>query len=162
MIPIIYLVIQGVDAVVAPISGYAFDRYGLTVLAVPFLLSILPPLFLSSGAQLNDLLVASLFFGLVLGMQESTYRAAVSKFAPTESRGRAYGIFNTAYGIAFLVAGFTYGTFIDSDAPFMVILGFVVVMQALALAVLSQVYDKHADQKREDAAAAHPSDSSID
>ncbi len=142
LVPIMYVVIQGVDAVIALIAGYAFDRHGVRILAVPFVLSIIPPLFLSSGAQLNELIIASVFFGIVLGMQESTYRAAISKFAPTESRGRAYGIFNTAYGIAFLMAGLVYGVFIDNDTPILLVFVFVVTMQVLALAALHRVHDR--------------------
>ena len=161
LVPIVYVVIQGVDAVVAPIAGLAFDRHGLKVLIVPFVLSVFPPLFLSSGAQLTDLFVASAFFGLVLGMQESTYRAAVSKFAPTKSRGRAYGIFNTAYGIAFLIAGAVYGAFIDFNTPFVVMLAFVIGMQALAVAALTQVKDKRAAEAKMDTTETEASDSSI-
>ena len=35
---------------------------------------------------------------IMLGMQESIYRAAVSDLTPISIRGTAYGIFNTAYG----------------------------------------------------------------
>ncbi len=145
-VPVIYVIIQGVDAIIAPISGYAFDKYGVRVLMLPFVLSILPPLFLPSGAQLHELLLAPVFFGLVLGMQESTYRAAISRFAPAESRGRAYGLFNTTYGIGFLAAGLIYGTLIDMNASLLIIFIFVVVMQSLALVLLSRVHDRHSVQ----------------
>ena len=161
LVPIIYVTIQAVDGVVAPVSGLAFDKYGLKVLMVPFVFSVFPPLFLSSGAQLTELFVAAALFGLVLGMQESTYRAAVSKFAPTASRGRAYGIFNTAYGVAFLVAGFVYGVFIDYNIPLVIVLAFVIVMQALAVAVLSQVHDRHAVQAEEGTTGEQSSGPSI-
>jgi MFS-type transporter involved in bile tolerance (Atg22 family) len=90
----------------------------------------------SAATGLEYLIVASIFFGLVLGMQESTYRAAVTKFAPIQSRGRAYGIFNTAYGVAFLVSGVSYGLLLDLKAPFVLILLFVIVLQTLAVVVL--------------------------
>jgi len=136
LVPVIYVIIQGVDAIVAPIAGYSYDRFGLKIMAVPFLLSIFPPLFVSAATGLEYLIVASIFFGLVLGMQESTYRAAVTKFAPIQSRGRAYGIFNTAYGVAFLVSGVSYGLLLDLKAPFVLILLFVIVLQTLAVVVL--------------------------
>jgi len=66
LVPIIYVTIQAVDGVVAPVSGLAFDKYGLKVLMVPFVFSVFPPLFLSSGAQLTELFVAAALFGLVL------------------------------------------------------------------------------------------------
>ncbi len=135
-VPLIYLLIQGVDASVALLSGYAYDRYGLRVLIIPFVLSIFPPLFAMMDAGILTLMIAAGFFGVVLGMQESTYRAAVSEFAPISSRGKAYGLFNTAYGIGFLISGGIYGLFIDYRVSIFLILIFVILTQISAIATL--------------------------
>jgi len=139
-VPIVFVIIQGADAVVAPVAGYAFDRYGVRLMAIPFILSIIPALYLSLAVSLEFIIYSAVFFGLVLGMQESTYRAAVVKFAPIQSRGRAYGIFNTAYGIGFLISGAMFGMFLDFNAPFITIFLSVVTLQALATAVLSATH----------------------
>ena len=47
--------------------------------------------------------------GLVLGMQESIYRAAVYEFIPLRKRGTAYGIFNTVLGFGTLASGVIFG-----------------------------------------------------
>ncbi len=135
-VPLIYLLIQGVDASVALLSGYAYDKYGLRVLIFPFVLSIFPPLFAMMDAGILTLMIAAGFFGVVLGMQESTYRAAVSEFAPISSRGKAYGLFNTAYGIGFLISGGIYGLFIDYRVSIFLILIFVILTQISAIATL--------------------------
>ncbi|MFZ0965620.1 MAG: MFS transporter, partial [Candidatus Bathyarchaeia archaeon] len=44
IVPLIYLLIQGVDAPMALIAGYAYDKFGIGVLVMPFLLSLFPPL----------------------------------------------------------------------------------------------------------------------
>jgi MFS family permease len=139
IVPLIYFLIQGVDAPAALLSGYAYDKFGLRVLVLPFVLSVFPPLLAMMNADLLMLVVAATFFGLVLGMQESIYRAAVSKLSPLSSRGTAYGIFNTAYGVGFLVSGVVFGMFIDASLPFAVTLVYVLVMQALAVASLLRV-----------------------
>jgi MFS family permease len=139
IVPLIYFLIQGVDAPAALLSGYAYDKFGLRVLVLPFVLSVFPPLLAMMNADLLMLVVAATFFGLVLGMQESIYRAAVSKLSPLSSRGTAYGIFNTAYGVGFLVSGVVFGVFIDASLPFAVTLVYVLVMQALAVASLLRV-----------------------
>jgi len=139
IVPLIYFLIQGVDAPAALLSGYAYDKFGLKVLVLPFVLSAFPPLLAMMNADLLMLVVAATFFGLVLGMQESIYRAAVSKLSPLSSRGTAYGIFNTAYGVGFLVSGVVFGVFIDASLPFTVTLIYVLVMQALAVASLLRV-----------------------
>ena len=72
----------------------------------------------------------------MLGMQESIYRAAVSDLTPISIRGTAYGIFNTAYGVGFLVSGGIYGLLMDFNAPFTVTLLLVVVVQTAAVIAL--------------------------
>jgi predicted MFS family arabinose efflux permease len=136
MVPLLYLLIQGVDAPVALLSGYAYDRFGVKLLTYPFMLSVLPPLLTIADAGLPGLIAASISFGAVLGMQESTYRAAVSEFTPIPSRGTAYGIFNTAYGIGLLLSGLIYGLFIDLKASPASTLPFIVLMQSSAVIVL--------------------------
>ena len=136
IVPLIYLLIQGVDASVALLAGYAYDKFGIKVLLAPFLLSLFPPLLTVGGTELLTLIIASMFFGLVLGMQESIYRAAVSDLTPISIRGTAYGIFNTAYGVGFLISGGIYGLLMDFNAPFTVTLLLVVVVQTAALIAL--------------------------
>jgi MFS family permease len=82
------------------------------------------------------------FFGLVLGMQESIYRAAVSDLTPISSRGTAYGIFNTAYGAGFLISGALYGYLIGYKAPFMVAGIYVFTMQMAAIVFLLNARSK--------------------
>jgi len=146
MVPLIYLLIQGVDASVALFSGYAYDKFGIKVLTLPFILSVFPPLFAMMNSGLSQLIIASAFFGIVLGMQESIYRAAVSGFAPISSRGTAYGIFNTAYGVGFLISGGIYGLLIDFNAPFLMTLLFVILAQVIAIIALLSTY-KHGEHK---------------
>ncbi len=136
MVPLIYLLIQGVDAPAALLSGYLYDKSGIRILTLPFVLSIFPPLFTMIDADLTALIIASVFFGIVLGVQESTYRAAVSEFTPLPLRGTAYGVFNTAYGFGFLISGGIYGLIIDLNIPLIAILLFVVLTQITALTFL--------------------------
>jgi hypothetical protein len=59
------------------------------------------------------IILACVFFGVVLGMQESIYRAVIADMTPLDSRGTAYGIFNTVYGLGLLGGGVVYGLFIN-------------------------------------------------
>jgi len=140
MVPLFYLLIQGVDAFVALIAGYAYDKLGVKFLALPFVLSIIPSLFIAIDSGLMALAMASAFFGAVLGMQESIYRAAVSEFVPVSSRGTAYGIFNTAYGIGFVISGGVYGLLMDLNASLTTILLFVALTQISAIIVLLRIH----------------------
>jgi MFS family permease len=142
IVPLIYLLIQGVDAPTALIAGYAYDKFGIAVLLVPFLLSAFPPLLTMFDAQLSTLIAAAALFGLVLGMQESIYRAAVSELTPISSRGTAYGIFNTAYGVGFLISGAVYGFLLELSIPFVVVIFYVLITQIVATALLFSVRSK--------------------
>jgi MFS family permease len=139
IVPLIYVLIQGVDAAVALIAGYSYDKFGVKVLTVAFILSIFPPLFVFVEGGLSTILIASVFFGIVLGMQESIYRAAVTQFAPISSRGTAYGIFNTGLGVGFLISGGIFGL-LYYNIDLTVTILFVVILQVVATIILIRVH----------------------
>ncbi|MEM3929658.1 MAG: MFS transporter [Candidatus Korarchaeum sp.] len=108
----LYTLIQGVDMFSALLAGAMFDRFGRIFLCLPFTLSILPSTLALLGGGAN-LILASVFYGIVLGMQESIYRAAISTMITEKQRGSAYGIFNTFYGVGSLVSATVFGYFIE-------------------------------------------------
>ena len=149
LVPLIYLLIQGVDAPMALAAGFAYDKFGITVLVTPFLLSLLPSLLVMGGVNLSIIVVAAVFFGLVLGMQESIYRAAVSKFTPISSRGAAYGIFNTAYGVGLLISGALYGLMVDLKVPYPSVTLYAFLTQIAATLLLINASSKSAKLKQQ-------------
>lgn len=142
IVPLIYMLIQGVDAPTALFAGFAYDKFKIRVLILPFILSVFPTFFAMANADLTMLIVAAAFFGLVLGMQESIYRAAVSGFAPTSLRGTAYGIFNTAYGFGMLIGGAVYGLMVELKIPYVAVVAYVLLAQAVAVVLLLNAYSK--------------------
>lgn len=142
IVPLIYTVIQGVDAPSALLSGYSYDKFKIKVLALPFALSIIPSIIALANADLLMLIIAAVFFGLILGMQESIYRAAVSEFAPISSRGTAYGIFNTVYGVGMLASGAVYGLMATLRPPFILVVLYVIVTQAAAVIMLLKAHSR--------------------
>ncbi len=140
IIPIMYMFIQAVDALAAPISGYAYDKFKTRILVAPFLLSIIPSLLPFINTNLSLLWVAAAFFGFILGMHESIYRAAISDFTSIASRGTAYGIFNAAYGLGFLISGSLYGLLMALEAPFTLLACYIIVIQISAVILLLKVW----------------------
>lgn len=136
LVPILFMLIQLVDAPTALVAGIVFDRIGTIVLTIPFFLSIFASLFTFYAPDLTFLIVSCTFYGIVLGMQESVYRAAVSYYVPREGRGTAYGIFNTVYGIGFLFSGTLFGLFLDLKTELLYIIFYTTIMQILALVFL--------------------------
>ena len=135
IVPLLYVVVQLIDAPMALVSGILFDRLGVKILAAPFALSVLPAFLVTYGGLIG-VVSACVVYGLVLGMQESIYRAAIADLVPMSKRGTAYGIFNTALGVGTLAGGVVFGFFIDQGFAGVIMFGFAVVMQVGALIAL--------------------------
>jgi len=134
LVPFLYVIVQLVDAPMAFVSGYAYDRIGIKFLAVPFAISVLPLAF-SSLAGLPGVILAYVSYGLVLGMQESIYRAAVTDMVPLGKRGTAYG-FNVMLGAGTFISGALFGYMLQVSASQVLMLVFVVAAQVAALILL--------------------------
>lgn len=135
MVPLLYVAVQVVDVPVALVSGFLFDKLGVKLLALPFVLAIFPAFFVSYGG-LWGVVAACITFGLVLGMQESIYRAAVCDLVPLGRRGTAYGLFYAILGFGTLMSGVIFGFLIDGGYSAIVLLGFALVLQIAAIGAL--------------------------
>jgi predicted MFS family arabinose efflux permease len=69
-------------------------------------------------------------WGSVMGLQESTLRAAVADMIPGHKRGMAYGVFNGLYGFALLAGSTAMGVLYGESIGLLV--GLVVAIEALA------------------------------
>jgi Aldo/keto reductase family len=108
-------------------------RLGRRVLvAVPVLAAGVPALALRTEPAAA--VAGVLLWGAVLGIQESTMRAAVADLVPAARRGTAYGIVAAGFGLATLAAGLLAGALYDRSVPALVAV--VVVVQAGALVAL--------------------------
>lgn len=136
--PLLYAAIQMVDAVFALLFGLLYDRYKLWILLFPFTLSVAIPL-LALNRSLWFVAASALVFGLVLGSQESVYRAAVGDLTDPSLRATAYGLFGTAVGFGSLAAGVLYGLMVDFNAPLWVGGLYVLATQAVSVALLLYV-----------------------
>ncbi|MEM2739559.1 MAG: MFS transporter [Candidatus Bathyarchaeia archaeon] len=136
IIPLIYLAIQAVDAPSAMLSGVFYDRIGLRILYLPIIASAIPSILVFIGG-VHPIIFASIIYGVVYGMQESIYRAAVATVTPIEYRGTGYGVFNTLYGAGFLVSGVIYGFMLDYDLSIPIVLAYTLSLQTMASILLS-------------------------
>jgi MFS family permease len=135
MVPLLYVVVQVVDAPTALISGHLFDKIGIKLLVLPFVLALFPAFFVSCGG-LVGVVAACVIFGFVLGMQESIYRAAICEMVPLRRRGTAYGIFNAVLGFGTLASGVIFGFLIDRSFSAVVLVGFALLLQIGAVVAL--------------------------
>jgi MFS family permease len=129
-IPLFYALAMGVDAVVALVIGKAYDKVGLvTLLALPLLTIPIP--FLGFSRSYALAIAGVVFWGAVMGIQETIMRAAIADLTPMARRGLAYGIFNTAYGAAWFAGGLVIGILYERSIG--LVIAFAVAMQVIAL-----------------------------
>jgi MFS family permease len=133
-IPVFFAVAMGVDALVALIVGPLFDRAGLRVLlAVPILSIPITPLAFSTNHVMA--LSGVIFWGAVMGIQESIMRAAIADLTPVSKRGSAYGIFNVVYGLSWLLGSTVMGLLYGIGVAY--IISFSVVLESCAILLLA-------------------------
>jgi MFS family permease len=140
LIPVLFGLAMGTDAIASIVVGRFFDRYGLKVLyALPLLtLPTLPLLFLAVHPLW--IWIGAGLWGAALGVQESTIRAGVATLTPEHLRGTAFGLFDTVFGASWFVGSVMFGALYAMSAIWLVSAG--VVLQVVALPVLAWINHK--------------------
>ncbi len=128
-IPTLYAVAMLVDAIVAIIIGKTYDKIGfVSLISIPIL--TLPIAFLGFSNNSFFVVIAVMLWGAVMGIQETIMRAALADITSINNRGKAYGIFNTIYGLALLIGGVAMGYVYEYSITY--IIGYIVVVELLA------------------------------
>jgi MFS family permease len=135
-VPVMYAVAMGLAALAALASGWVYDRVGLKALVLLPLLGMLIPFWSFSTSVILVWLGAALW-GAVMGVHESTMRAAVADLVPRERRGVGYGTFTAIYGMAWLAGSLLIGVLYDVSIG--AATGFIVAVQLVALVAIVPV-----------------------
>lgn len=143
LIPVLFAVAMGADALTAIVAGRFFDRYGLKVLyALPLLtLPTSPLLFLTRDPLW--IWVGALLWGAAFGLHESTVRAGVATLTPETLRATAYGLFDTVFGAAWLVGSVILGALYGLGPLWLVMVALLLQLSALPLLAMLN-HDPHA------------------
>jgi len=132
MIPLLYAIAMGVDAVVALAIGRAYDKRGIITLIFIPLLNVVIPIFAFFASSLVGVLLLAILWGASLGIQETVLRAAIADFTHISKRGTSYGIFNTIYGGSLFAGNFAVGILYDAG-NITGIVAFAIAMQLLSV-----------------------------
>jgi MFS family permease len=128
-IPLLYATAMAMNGITALIFGRLYDRFGLVVLSVGIVISLaaLPLCFL--GAP--EAAVAGVgCWGTGMGAMDATLRSGISEIAGRNKRGRAFGLYNAAFGAAWFVGSSAMGLLYDRSIVALVWLG--IIAQALS------------------------------
>jgi len=120
-IPALFALAMGVDALTALIIGKAYDRVGLKTLMIIPLFSVFIP-FLTFSNRLVFVIIGIILWGIVLGVHETIMRAAVADLTAISRRGSAYGIFNTIYGLSWMLGGALMGILYEHSVSSLILL----------------------------------------
>lgn len=132
VVPVLYAVAMGVDALAAILFGRLFDRIGIAIMMiVAFISAFFAPLVFLGG--INAALLGMVLWGVGMGAQESIMRAAVGNMVSSERRSYAYGVFNSAYGIFWFLGSLIIGVLYDISIPALVVFSVTMQMASIPL-----------------------------
>ncbi|MGI9197827.1 MAG: MFS transporter [Candidatus Nanopelagicales bacterium] len=147
LVPVVYAVAMAVDAIAALISGRWYDRIGIRgLILLPILAAVIPWLGFSASTAL--VIVGMVIWGAVMGIQESTMRAAVADLVPDARRGSAYGIFTAVYGLAWLAGSVIIGATYERSVVLSAAVVTVVQVAALVVFLVARPHHHHARHVR--------------
>jgi MFS family permease len=111
-IPLLYSGAMAVNAITAPLFGRLFDRFGIGVLSIGTLISMLSlPLGFLGGPIAAAAGVACWATGI--GAQDATLRSGIARVVSMNKRGSAFGAFNGVFGILWFVGSAVMGFLYD-------------------------------------------------
>jgi MFS family permease len=133
VVPLLYAAAMAIEAVAALVTGFAYDRWGASILyTLPALIVAVPALALSDTWPL--VLTGALTWGAVTGVQDSTVKALVADLVPQRRLATAYGVFAAFQGIAALAGGTLAGGLYTDHRT--VLIALVAVAQVLSAGLL--------------------------
>lgn len=131
-IPLFYAGAMGVNGLTALIFGRLFDRFGIRILAIGIVASVLAlPLGFLGGPGWASVGVACWAIGL--GAQDATLRSGIAQVVSMNKRGRAFGAFNAVYGVLWFAGSVVMGVLYDHSVAVLVIFGVALQLGAAAM-----------------------------
>ncbi len=120
IIPILFALAMGIDAITALLIGGLFDRFKLKLLFFIPLFSIPIPILAFLGREAFLVVVAVVLWGIVMGFQETIMKSAIAQITPVGKRGSAFGIFHGLFGFAWLVGNFALGKLYEISIVYLI------------------------------------------
>jgi len=122
VIPLMYAGAMGVVGLTALIFGRLFDRYGIQVIAVGIVVSLLTLPFGFLGGTIGGY-IAVACWATGHGAQDATLRSGISQVVSMNKRGSAFGAFNAVYGVLWFLGSVAMGLLYDHSLMALVIFG---------------------------------------
>ena len=122
VIPLLYAGAMGVVGLTALIFGRLFDRYGIQVIVLGIIVSLLTLPFGFLGGTVG-MYVSVACWATGLGAQDATLRSGISQVVSMNKRGSAFGAFNGIYGVLWFFGSVAMGVLYDHSLMGLVVFG---------------------------------------
>jgi MFS family permease len=133
-IPLLYAGAMGLNGLTALVSGRLFDHFGIRVLSLATVVSLLTlPLGFLFGTWGAVASVACWAIGL--GAQDATLRSGIAQVVSMNKRGSAFGAFNGVYGVMWFLGSVAMGFLYDRSLTALVVFGVAAQVAAAAFFV---------------------------
>jgi len=147
-VPLLFAGAMGFEGLTALSLGKLYDRYGIAILSVGTLISLMAlPLGFLGGSAGAIASVACWATGM--GAQDACLRSGIAQVVSMNKRGSAFGIFNGVFGIMWFLGSVTMGWLYDLSMPALVAFG-----MAMQFASAVMFFRLHRPLKMAAAAAA--------
>jgi len=134
VIPLLFAGAMGVNGLTALVFGRLFDRFGIQIIVLGILVSLLAlPFGFLGGASGVYISVACWATGM--GAQDATLRSGISQVVSMNKRGSAFGAFNAAFGVLWFLGSVTMGVLYDYSLMALVVFGIAAQLIAATLFV---------------------------
>jgi MFS family permease len=118
MIPVVYLLFNLVYSISAIPAGIAADRFGKKrVILLGFVLFAILYYGFAVAKDTTAIWVLFAFYGLFMGLTEGIQKAFLATIIPQDFKATAFGIYNTAVGLAMFPASLIGGWLWDNISP---------------------------------------------
>ena len=131
-VALFYAAAMGAGAVTNLVFGRLFDRLGFSIAAVAFFAGAIFAPFVFLG-QFWLVLTGMILWGVGMGAQNSLLKAMLSSVIPAAKRSTGFGLFYTAFGVAWFVGSAAMGFLYDRSLLTLII--FSVICQLAALPI---------------------------
>jgi MFS family permease len=134
VIPLLFAGAMGVNGLTALMFGRLFDRFGIQIIGLGILVSLLALPFGFLGGTIG-VYVSVVCWATGMGAQDATLRSGISQVVSMNKRGSAFGAFNLAYGVLWFLGSLTMGVLYDYSLMALVVFGIAAQLIAATLFV---------------------------
>jgi MFS family permease len=122
VIPLLFAGAMGLNGLTALVFGRLFDRFGIQIMVLGIVVSLLALPFGFLGGAVG-VYVSVACWATGMGAQDATLRSGISQVVSMNKRGSAFGAFNLAYGVLWFLGSLTMGVLYDYSLMALVVFG---------------------------------------